>query len=194
MIDEDGFRANVGIILCNEQQKLFWGHRIGHLDSWQFPQGGINENETPLEAMYRELKEEIGLNPEDVEVIGHTEGWLKYRLPPRLIRKNNPRHCIGQKQVWFMLRYKGNNDQIVFDSTGEPEFDEWRWIEYWIPINQVVQFKQNVYFKALTELAPLVFGDHPPKRPRLKQRDDRQTLTSLPRPLYRMGLRRIRNV
>jgi 8-oxo-dGTP pyrophosphatase MutT (NUDIX family) len=103
MIDEDGFRANVGIILCNEYNKLFWGHRIGHLDSWQFPQGGINESETPVEAMHRELKEEIGLNPNDVEILGHTMGWIKYRLPQKLIRKNNTKNCIGQKQIWFML-------------------------------------------------------------------------------------------
>ncbi|GBU10148.1 RNA pyrophosphohydrolase [Gammaproteobacteria bacterium] len=191
MIDENGFRANVGIILCNEQKKLFWGHRIGHLDSWQFPQGGIDENETPLEAMFRELKEEIGLAPDDVEVLGHTQGWLKYHLPQKLVRKNNKHQCIGQKQIWFLLKHISLENSIVFDSTGSPEFDNWRWVDYWYPMNQVVQFKQQVYLDALSELAPTLFGASIPPRPCLKQHRERAAVSGF-RPLYRMGLRRSR--
>ena len=102
MIDENGFRPNVGIILSNSDGKVFWGKRIGQR-SWQFPQGGINEGETPLEAMFRELEEEVGLREEHVEVVGFTDDWLKYRLPKHLIRRRSTPTCIGQKQLWFLL-------------------------------------------------------------------------------------------
>ena len=95
MIDRDGFRPNVGIIICNDQNRLFWGRRVGQ-DAWQFPQGGINDDETAEEAMYRELEEEVGLKPHHVEVLGRTNKWLRYRLPKRFIRKNTQPVCIGQ--------------------------------------------------------------------------------------------------
>ncbi len=187
MINEDGFRPNVGIILCNQSNQLFWGHRIGHLDSWQFPQGGIQENETPIEAMFRELKEEIGLDPHQVRVIGQTQEWLKYRLPRKLIRRNQPNHCIGQKQRWFLLQLTDEKVNFAFDHTNQPEFDRWRWVEYWYPVNQVVHFKRQVYYSALTELANVLFGENPPPRPRLKRQPlNASPITSVPRPLYRV--------
>src|SRR6516162_3528855 len=78
VIDPDGYRPNVGIILLRADGRVFWARRAFR-DGWQFPQGGMNSDETPLEAMYRELREETGLEPEHVEVIGATPGWLKYR-------------------------------------------------------------------------------------------------------------------
>ena len=84
MIDEDGYRPNVGIILCNKQGDVLWARRIGQ-DAWQFPQGGIKEFESPEDALYRELAEEVGLQKQDVEVLGSTRGWLRYRLPRRMI-------------------------------------------------------------------------------------------------------------
>ena len=80
MIDAEGYRANVAIILTNREGKLFWGRRIRQ-KSWQFPQGGVQHGETALQAMYRELHEETGLRPTDVEIISATPGWLRYRLP-----------------------------------------------------------------------------------------------------------------
>ena len=156
MIDGDGFRPNVGIILCNDDRRLFWGKRIGQ-DAWQFPQGGINENETPEEAMYRELEEEVGLRPEHVEVLGSTDGWLRYRLPKRYIRKNKTPVCVGQKQRWFMLRVKCDETDFCLDRTKSPEFDHWRWVKYWHPVDEVVYFKRRVYAQALKELSPLLF-------------------------------------
>ncbi len=164
MIDAEGYRANVGVILCNSKQQLFWGHRIGHLDSWQFPQGGIQANETPLEAMYRELGEEVGLTSEQVIVLGQTRGWLRYRLPPRLIRRNNIHRCIGQKQIWFLLRLVDDQQALSLDHTEQPEFDQWRWVDYWYPVNNVVHFKRHVYQCALRELGVLLFdGKLPPR-------------------------------
>ncbi len=155
MIDADGFRPNVGIILTNEQGQVLWARRIGQ-DSWQFPQGGINGDETPEEAMYRELNEEIGLQPEDVTILSCTRGWLRYRLPRRLIRKNQSPVCVGQKQKWFLLRLVSSDDRVSVDHSTSPEFDGWRWVSYWYPLGQVVPFKRDVYRRALKELAPRI--------------------------------------
>ena len=158
MIDSDGYRPNVGIILSNDNGKLFWARRVGQ-DAWQFPQGGIRTTETPEEAMYRELAEETGLKSDHVEVIGTTGGWLRYRLPKRLIRYKSKPVCIGQKQVWFMLRLLASEAEVRFDMTDHPEFDCWRWVDYWGPVDEVVYFKRDVYTRALQEFAPLLGYD-----------------------------------
>ena len=84
MIDADGFRANVGIILANTQGQVLWAKRIGH-NAWQFPQGGIDRGETPMDAMYRELWEEVGLHPRHVDLLAVTQDWLRYRLPQNVM-------------------------------------------------------------------------------------------------------------
>jgi putative (di)nucleoside polyphosphate hydrolase len=157
MIDSDGFRPNVGIILCNEERRLFWGKRVGQ-DAWQFPQGGIDEDETPEQAMFRELQEEVGLRQDQVEILGATRDWLRYRLPKRFIRKQCEPLCIGQKQRWFLLKVLCNETDFCLDQTGSPEFDHWRWVKYWYPVNKVVYFKRHVYEQALKELAPFLFS------------------------------------
>ncbi len=165
MIDPDGFRPNVGIILSNTEGRLLWARRIGQ-NAWQFPQGGMRSDETPAEAMYRELHEEVGLQSDQVELIGATRGWLRYRLPRRFIRRTSQPLCIGQKQVWFLLKMLGNDRDVCLDRSGKPEFDEWRWVDYWYPLEEVVDFKRNVYRKALNELAPLLFPADVPEAPR----------------------------
>jgi putative (di)nucleoside polyphosphate hydrolase len=152
MIDRDGYRPNVGIILLNQDRRVFWARRIG-MRSWQFPQGGIKRHEAPEEAMYRELYEEVGLRSEDVQLIARTSGWLRYDLPERYIRKRSQPLCIGQKQVWFMLELVSSESQIRLDCSGKPEFDTWTWVDYWHPIEDVVYFKKDVYQRALTELS-----------------------------------------
>jgi len=152
MIDQDGYRRNVGIILCNHQNKLFWARRANQ-SGWQFPQGGMDEGETHEEAMYRELYEEIGLKPEHVELMGQTSEWVYYDLPKRFLRKDSQPACKGQKQIWFMLRLNSDHEHhISFDKTDKPEFDSWRWADYWEPAFDVVHFKRNVYLSALTEM------------------------------------------
>jgi putative (di)nucleoside polyphosphate hydrolase len=133
--------------------QVLWARRIGQ-NAWQFPQGGINASESPEEAMYRELKEEIGLTPEDVEVIAVTRGWLRYRLPKRMIRHHSHPVCVGQKQKWYLLRMLSDDSAVEIDSTDSPEFDGWRWVSYWYPLGQVVAFKRDVYRKAMRELSP----------------------------------------
>ena len=153
MIDPDGFRPNVGIVLMHGDGRLFWARRVNR-DGWQFPQGGMNTDETPLEAMFRELREETGLLPEHVDVLGSTPGWLRYRLPRRCVRRGNRPVCIGQKQVWFLLRMTCGEHEVKLDITEKPEFDSWRWVDFWYPAEHVVSFKREVYVRALHHLAP----------------------------------------
>lgn len=153
MIDDEGFRANVGIILANQNAQVLWARRVGQ-DAWQFPQGGISQNESPEDALFRELREEVGLEPKHVKLIGCTDGWLKYRLPKRFLRHRSKPLCIGQKQKWFLLLLTGNEADVSFAYGDPPEFDDWRWVSYWYPLNKVVAFKRDVYRKALQELAP----------------------------------------
>lgn len=166
MIDSEGYRANVGIILCNGDDKLLWARRLGQ-NSWQFPQGGIRHNETPEEALFRELWEEVGLRRQDVQIIGSTRGWLRYKLPKRFIRYGSKPLCIGQKQRWFLLRLVSDEQALELNATQEPEFDAWRWVNYWHPLKEIVFFKRRVYEQALRELEPALF---PERRQRVLQR------------------------
>ena len=154
MIDAQGVRPNVGIVIANDRGQLLWARRIGGRDAWQFPQGGINSGEQPEEALYRELEEEVGLGPDAVEVMASTRGWLRYRLPKRFIRKGRGPVCVGQKQKWYLLRLLSGESAIRLDHNAKPEFDHWQWVSYWYPLGQVVYFKREVYRRALRELAP----------------------------------------
>jgi putative (di)nucleoside polyphosphate hydrolase len=154
VIDPDGYRPNVGIILMRDSGEVFWARRVNR-DGWQFPQGGMRSDETPVEAMFRELQEETGLDPRHVEVLGSTPGWLRYRLPSRFVRRSERPTCIGQKQVWFLLRMVGSEDDVRLDVSEHPEFDRWRWVDFWYPAVHVVAFKRQVYARALRHLAPI---------------------------------------
>ena len=126
------------------------------------PQGGIDSGESPEQALYRELHEEVGLSSDAVEVLGSTRGWLRYRLPRRFIRKGQKPLCIGQKQKWFLLRMLKDDAAVQLDRSGKPEFDHWQWVSYWYPLNQVISFKREVYRRAMKELA-LPLGRHTEK-------------------------------
>jgi len=152
MLDRDGFRPNVGIILLNQRNQVFWGKRI-RTHSWQFPQGGIDRGETPEQAMFRELHEEVGLLPPQVRVIARTRDWLRYEVPDRFIRRDARGHYKGQKQIWYLLQLLGHDWDLNLRATNHPEFDAWRWNDYWVPLDVVVEFKRGVYEMALTELA-----------------------------------------
>ncbi len=159
-IDRDGFRANVGIVLMRDSGELFLGGRVGGR-GWQFPQGGVNRGEPVEEALFRELKEEIGLGRQDVQILGSTRGWLRYRLPRQYVRDR----CIGQKQRWFLLKLRAADEKLRFDSTGQPEFERWRWVDYWTPVREVVYFKRRVYVRALHDLGKLIFPNGLPPYP-----------------------------
>ena len=152
MLDRDGFRPNVGIVLLNQKNQVFWGKRL-RTHSWQFPQGGIDRGETPEQAMFRELHEEVGLHPQHVAIVARTRDWLRYEVPDRYIRRDARGHYKGQKQIWFLLQLTGHDWDLDLRATDHPEFDAWRWNDYWVPLEAVVEFKRGVYEMALTELA-----------------------------------------
>jgi putative (di)nucleoside polyphosphate hydrolase len=157
LIDKDGFRANVGIIISNDAGRVLWARRVNQ-SGWQFPQGGVHRNESVEAAMYRELYEEVGLREHEVEVLAQSRRWLRYRLPRHYVRRDSKPVCIGQKQRWFLLRLTGGESRVRFDRCETPEFDHWRWVDYWTPVAEVVFFKRKVYEKALQEFEPLLFG------------------------------------
>lgn len=158
VIDQDGYRLNVGIILVNDQGFVFWGRRIGH-DTWQFPQGGVSKGEDIEDTMYRELHEEIGLERDDVKILAKTAHWISYTLPKQYIRRETPPDTpkvIGQKQKWFLLQLSCSEQKLVLNLSQSPEFDSWRWIDYWQPAEEVIHFKQEVYRNVLKEFEPFV--------------------------------------
>lgn len=155
MIDKDGYRPNVGIILCNDTGRVFWARRCGR-DGWQFPQGGIKYKETAEQALFRELYEEVGLRPRHVQLMGRTRGWLRYDIPAQFLRMPQQQLFRGQKQIWFLLRLLGCDTDVRLDASTSPEFDQWRWVDYWSPLESIVAFKRPVYESALNELAPLL--------------------------------------
>ena len=157
MLDREGYRPNVGIVLLNSRNEVFWGKRVGQ-HSWQFPQGGIQHGESPEQAMYRELHEEVGLLPEHVQIIGRTRDWLRYDVPEEYLRRQNSARIHraayrGQKQIWFLLRLVGLDSDIQLRASEHPEFDAWRWVPFWIQLDAVIGFKREVYQLALSELA-----------------------------------------
>ena len=159
MLDREGYRPNVGIILCNAKNEVFWGKRIRE-HSWQFPQGGIKRGETPEQAMFRELHEEIGLLPEHVSILGRTKDWLRYDVPTHWIKREWRGSYKGQKQIWFLLRLLGRDTDISLRACDHPEFDAWRWNTYWVSLDAVIEFKRGVYEQALNELARFLGVDH----------------------------------
>ena len=154
VLDKNGFRSNIAMIVSNGCGKVLLAKRIGQ-NSWQFPQGGIDGDEAPKDALFRELKEEIGLDQKDVEILKQSSQWFKYKIPPNLQRKRSKQVCIGQKKKWFYLKLVSDESNIKLDLTSNPEFDEWQWVNYWYPISAVISFKKKVYQQALREFAKL---------------------------------------
>ncbi len=158
MLDRDGYRPNVGIVLANPRNEVFWGKRVNQ-HAWQFPQGGIKHGETPIQAMYRELEEEIGLQRAHVRVLGRTRDWLRYQVPEKWSRSDSKGAYRGQKQIWFLLRMVGRDCDVSLRASGHPEFDAWRWHDYWVPLETVIDFKREVYRQALVELRRYLLAD-----------------------------------
>ncbi|WP_395479940.1 RNA pyrophosphohydrolase [Candidatus Curculioniphilus buchneri] len=164
MIDNDGYRQNVGIVICNFEQQVLWAKRYGQ-HFWQFPQGGIKFGETAEEAMYRELFEELGLNCSNVCILASTHNWLRYKLPKQLVRWDTNPICIGQKQKWFLLQIMCPDMEIKMQCGIIPEFDDWRWVSFWYPIRQVVSFKRDVYRRVMKEFSNIIMLHRKNKTP-----------------------------
>ncbi len=137
-MSSEEYRPCVAAVIVGPKNQVLWCQRLEH-DGWQFPQGGIDQGESPLEAVLRETKEEVGLEEQDLEIVFETKDWFKYDVPrdkrPKYFRKNIYK---GQKQKWFR----------------PIEFDKWVWSSYWYPLKTIVPFKKEVYRRALLHLLP----------------------------------------
>jgi len=156
VIDSDGYRANIGIVITNDKKQILLAKRFKQ-SGWQLPQGGIDEDETELDALYRELQEEVGLDSSHVTLIAKTPKWLRYELPDEHVRRAQKPKCIGQKQVWYLLKLDSSDDEISLDLHDDVEFDDWKWVDYWKPVDEVINFKRDVYEDMLKALAPILF-------------------------------------
>ena len=154
MIDSNGYRSNVGIILLNKKNEVFWGKRIKQ-DSWQFPQGGINPGESPEQAMYRELTEETGLHPCHVEIVGRTRDWLRYEVPDQWVKREWRGNYKGQKQIWYLLRLVGRDSDVSLRTNVRPEFDAWRWEDMNQLPGLIVEFKRDLYTQVVSRFSHL---------------------------------------
>lgn len=169
MLDREGFRPNVGIIMLNANNEVWWGKRVRE-HSWQFPQGGIKYGESPEQAMFRELEEETGLLPEHVKILGRTRDWLRYEVPDHFIKREIRGHYRGQKQIWFLLRMVGRDCDVNLRASTHPEFDAWRWHDYWVPLDTVIEFKRGVYQMALQELSRFIHRADSARKPHHQKR------------------------
>ena len=144
------YRRGVGALLINSDGLVFAGRRIGaYSEAWQLPQGGIDEGETPEQAVMRELKEETGTDK--AEIIAESHDWLTYDLPDDLLGVAWDGQFRGQVQKWFALKYMGYDKDINIKAHNEPEFLEWRWLEFYKLTKLIVPFKRQLYKDILAE-------------------------------------------
>jgi len=156
MENKDNYRPNVAIIIVNKAGKVLWCKRKDGY-GWQFPQGGLDNGESTVEAIYRETEEEVGLKKKDLRIIKENEDWFDYKVPehriPKYFRFKNSKF-IGQTQKWFLAEFIGEDNAINLTLHDQIEFTEWTWSTYWHPIRGGVEFKREAYRKALSDLLP----------------------------------------
>ncbi|WP_102109014.1 RNA pyrophosphohydrolase [Oceaniglobus roseus] len=150
-IEKLPYRPCVGVMLVNGAGRVFVGARIDTPGAWQMPQGGIDPGEDPRDAALRELREETGVAPEKVEIEAETDGWIAYDLPHHLVPGHWKGRFRGQKQRWYLMRFRGEDGEI--DISGPPpEFSEWQWMDKDRLLDSIVPFKRAVYQAVLAEL------------------------------------------
>ena len=155
---ESGYRLNVGLIDANKKGQLLLCKRKG-MNSWQFPQGGIDFKEGSLKAAKRELYEEVGIKSKSVKLIKSLDNWLKYDVPKNSRRRKLiDRNFKGQKQKWFLFKLK-EDVEISFENDPDNEFDDFKWVSYWYPLNVIISFKEKVYREALNKLKCSFFNE-----------------------------------
>ena len=148
---EKGWRLGVGIILTNQENEIFMGERIDNKGAWQMPQGGVNLgiNESLEIAAKRELYEETGVKT--VKIVNQSEGWYYYYLPKHLKSRLWGGKFLGQKQKWFLFSFEGMDEEINLQADKKPEFNKWKWVSPENVLNDIVDFKKEIYKKILTE-------------------------------------------
>lgn len=152
------YRPNVGVVLFNRRAEVFIGRRIGDfgvagesagLFGWQFPQGGVDEDEDFAAAAFRELKEETGVT--SARLIALTPGWLAYDFPPEYAKRG----WRGQRQKWAAMLFEGADREIDLAADDHQEFDQWRWAEIEEAPGLIVSFKRAVYLEIVAAFTPL---------------------------------------
>jgi putative (di)nucleoside polyphosphate hydrolase len=158
MNEESNYRLNVGLIIVNNYGKVLICKRKNS-NQWQFPQGGIDKGESPIEAAKREIFEEVGIKPSKIKILGKIKDWVKYEIPKELAKKSfKKKGILGQKQKWFIFKIK-SEACITFVNDPDNEFDDFAWVSYWRPIALIVSFKKEVYRNVLAELLPIYFNE-----------------------------------
>ena len=152
---KEGYRPNVAMVVLNSKNKVLICRRT-NTKTWQFPQGGVDNNENLEKAMYRELLEEVGLRKDDVQYIGESDDTIIYDIPKTIRPNVLGGKFKGQEQKWFLLRIKNDDHEIRLDYEAFPEFDTFEWVSFWQPIDRIVDFKREAYRKALSELRFLI--------------------------------------
>ena len=152
---KEGYRPNVAMVVINSKNKVLICRRI-NTKTWQFPQGGVDNDENLEKAMYRELLEEVGLRKEDVQYIGESADTIIYDIPKTIRSRVLGGKFKGQEQKWFLLKIKNDDHEIRLDYEAFPEFDTFEWVSFWQPIDRIVDFKREAYRKALSELRFLI--------------------------------------
>ncbi len=150
-----GYRKNVAMVVLNKNNQVLLCRRKG-TENWQFPQGGIDENELCEDAMYRELYEEVGLKSSEVEILGKTREEIKYDIPITIRSRVLGGKYKGQLQTWFLLKLKGEDCSIDLSKDVSPEFDKFDWVSFWFPLTKIIHFKKEAYRSALKELRELL--------------------------------------
>ena len=154
---EKGWRLGVGIILINQDNKIFMGERIDNKGAWQMPQGGVNVaiNESLDNAAKRELYEETGVRT--AKIINQSKGWYYYYLPKNLQTRLWGGKFLGQKQKWFLFSFDGKDKEVNLHADKKPEFNNWKWVRPKDVLNNIVEFKKEIYQKVLKEFELIAF-------------------------------------
>ena len=150
----ENYRRCVGMMIVNDKNEILVGKRLDHPSGhWQMPQGGIDENENPEKAVWREMLEEIGTN--NATMIKESNQWINYKIPTETLATLPWGDLyVGQTQKWFAFRFNGNDNEINV-GTDNPEFSEWKWTHHNLLVENIVPFKRNTYEKILKEFSYL---------------------------------------
>ena len=150
MINLLPYRLGVGLVIINDQLEIFTGRRLDNTKAWQMPQGGIDNNEIPLEAAYREMYEETGIRKSKVTLLKQTKTWYRYDLPQEIQNKFWGGKFRGQSQKWFLFKFIGTEFDINIE-TKDQEFSDWKWSEKTEMLDSIVPFKRSLYQSVLKD-------------------------------------------